>query len=80
MANVLLAQSGHPTLQRTCLLLGVKRACRLYREIFANDPKRTELMIGPTDFLGDLRIEHTVAQITFHAILLLILGPWGTPD
>src|SRR5262245_39640762 len=36
----LLAQSGHPQMHCTCLLLGVKRTCRLHCEMFAYDPKR----------------------------------------
>jgi hypothetical protein len=36
-----LAQSGHPSLHRTCPLLGVKRTWRLHYEMSAYDPKRT---------------------------------------
>jgi hypothetical protein len=38
------------------------------------------LMIGPTGFFGDLRIEHTVAGIAFRAIPFV--GPWsgGMPE
>ncbi len=37
----LLAQSGHPYLQRTCPLSGVKRTCRFALHMSAFDPKRT---------------------------------------
>ena len=37
----LLAQSGHPTLRRTCPLLGVKRTWPAALHMSAYDPKRT---------------------------------------
>ena len=37
----LLAQSGHPSLHRTCPLLGVKRTCAFALQMSAYDPKRT---------------------------------------
>src|SRR5262245_39036900 len=37
----LLVQSGHPSLHRTCPLLGVKRTCRFALHLGAFDPKRT---------------------------------------
>ena len=36
-----LAQSGHPLLQYTCPLSGIKQTSLLHRKMSANDPKQT---------------------------------------
>ena len=43
----LLAQSGHPELHRTCLLLGAERTWPFALHVSAFDPKRTLLPLRP---------------------------------
>ena len=43
----LLAQSGHPSLHRTCPLLGEKRTCDFALQMSAFDPKRTSAHSQP---------------------------------
>src|SRR5262245_51168557 len=64
----LLAQSGHCSLQRTCLLLGVKRTCRFALQMSAFDPKRTSASPCPNPlffwilqhhYIGEWRVAHS---------------------
>ena len=43
----LLAQSGHPSLHRTCPLSGAKRTCLFALQMSAYDPKRTSARYSP---------------------------------